>query len=74
MTTFISIFIVLWCIIGAALYVNAMINWGRIFNRYKHILFFVICGPLVWLIGAMYFLVDCFYESFYTRIRNWFIT
>jgi len=74
MTTFISIFIVLWCIFGATLYVNAMINWGRIFNPYKRVVFFIVSGPLVWLIGAMYFVVDWFYEFLYTRVRNWFLT
>lgn len=74
MTTFISIFIVLWCVFGTTLYVNAMINWGRIFNPYKRVVFFIVNGPLVWLIGAMYFVVDWAYESVYTRLRNWFLT
>lgn len=74
MTTFISIFIVLWCVFGATLYVNAMINWERIINRRKQIVFFFMSGPLVWMIGTMYFVADWAYDSVYTRLRNWFLS
>ena len=74
MNTFISIFFVLWCIFGATLYVNAMINWGRIFNPYKRILFGLMSGPLVWVIGVLYFTVDWIYDPIYIRVRNWFLT
>jgi len=74
MSTFIAIFFVFWCVFGAALYINAMINWERITKPYKQMFFFIVCGPLVWLIGTMYFIADSGYELIYVRIRNWFIS
>lgn len=74
MTTFISIFIVLWCVFGATLFINAMINWEPINKKHKYVIFFIMSGPLVWMIGGIYFIADWGYDSVYVRIRNWFLT
>ena len=73
MITVFAIVFVLWSICGAAFYINAVVNWGRIFNPYKRILFGVLSGPIIWFIVVTYWAYDNYVDPLYVRCRNWFI-